>query len=167
MTSPYTWTLVLIALLVSVLARDLPRARIWIFVGGVDFFLTTIYYDLGFPKHSAITLMADASVCLLLYFFAREEWEVKGLYRIFQLSVLFSLFHMAKIITDDVTYASVLELCNLMALFVIGGTAILGRVNADGEPRFSSSYSWGRRLRDASFSLRQARKEDPFHKVSQ
>ena len=159
MTSPYTWILVSIAVVVWLLARDLPRARLWIALGGADFFLTTIYYDLGLPNHPAMTLAADASVCLTIYFLAKEEWEVKGLYRIFQLSVLFSVLKLAKFIEDDVTYATLLELANLAALICIGGTAIMNRANAHGH----GYLGWGdNRVLRFGLSLRKARSTASF-----
>jgi hypothetical protein len=163
MTSPYTFTLIAIAAIVWNLAAHLPQARMWIVAGAMSFFASTIYVDAGLPYHPAFTLVCDACVCLSVYFLGKEEWE-KRIYNVFQLSVLISIIRMSKLIDDSVVYAAALEICNLMALLFIGGTAIIDRISANGHGYGLSAW-WHRHIRVAHLSLRKARSADPFHKV--
>lgn len=162
MTSVWTYLLILVAVFVWNIAGDLPRARVWILAGAVSFFASTAYIDLGLPFHPVVTLFFDAAVCLAIYFGGRETWEVRT-YQIFQLSVLFSIFKMSKIIDSATLYASLLELCNLSALLLIGGTALLEKARAN-EGDGILGYR-NRSLSRARFSLRKARSSQPFHRV--
>lgn len=156
----YEITLAIMALVTAIIARHLPRAWLWIAAGSLSFVASSAYWKLGLPHHGAFTLVCDSLVCLSIYFVGREQWETR-LYNVFQFSVLISILRMAGFLDYGVVYAGMLELCNLAALLLIGGTAILDGV-ADEDRSFGD---WGRNLRRARIALRKARAQDPFHKV--
>ena len=148
------------ALVTAIVARHLPRAWLWIASGSLSFVASSAYWKFGLPHHGAFTLVCDSLVCLSIYFAGREQWETR-LYNVFQFSVLISILRMAGFLDYGVVYAGMLELCNLAALALITGTAILDGV-ANGNRSFGD---WGRNIHRASDSLRKARAQDPFHKV--
>jgi len=148
------------ALITAYIARGLPRAWLWIAAGALSFAASSAYWKLGLPHHGAFTLVCDSLVCLSIYFIGREQWETR-LYNVFQFSVLISILRMAGFLDYGVVYAGMLELCNLAALLLIGGTAILDGV-ADENRSFGD---WSGNLHRVRVSLRKARAQDPFHKV--
>lgn len=148
------------ALVTAYIARGLPRAWLWIAAGALSAAASSAYWNYGLPHHGAFTLACDSLVCLSIYFGGREQWETR-LYNVFQFSVLISILRMAGFLDYGVIYAGMLELCNLAALVLITGTAILDGV-ADEDRSFGD---WGRNLRRARVALRKARAQDPFHKV--
>ena len=158
MINPFAIPLALFSVVVLVVAKDMPRARLWIGSMAAAFAASGLYWDLGLPYHPAATAFCDALVCLTVYFFAREEWEAV-LYRVFQGSVLISLLRLSGFIEDSTVYAIALEACNWLALIMIGGTALLDKVSAHGG---ISHRRWHGRILRISPSLRQARKEAPF-----
>ena len=163
-------TLLLIgAILVAAASFKVPRAHLWILAGAASFVASTAYSRFGLPYPPAFTLVCDATVCLILYFACRERWE-EWLYRIFQLSVLVSLVYLAGPITlgslvihlDHTAYVIGLEICNWLALALIGWTGI-------GEQVMRNEIGLGRarnpNLRRAHAIGRADRATPPFHKV--
>jgi hypothetical protein len=152
--------LAVLAVFTAIIARNLPRAWLWIAAGALSFAASSAYWKFGLPHHGAFTLVCDSLVCLSIYFLGREQWETR-LYNVFQFSVLISILRMAGFLDYGVVYAGMLELCNLAALLLIGGTAILDGV-ADENRSFGD---WSGNIHRVRVSLRKARAQDPFHKV--
>lgn len=163
------WQIALLigATIVAYLSARLPRAQLWILAGAASFFFSTAWARYGLPFPPAFTLACDASVCLMIYFFGREKWEI-WLYRIFQASVLASLVYLAgpleffgrSMIMDHYVYVTVLELLNWTALFVIGGTSVM-----DWGHEGFAGYRWGAGLFGIVRAWRAHREKAPFHKV--
>lgn len=159
--SEYQIALLIGAFVTALISWHLPRARLWITAGALSFVVSTAYARYGFPYPPAFTLACDAAVCLLVYARASEEWELR-IYDAFRLSVLISLLRMLGLIETQWLYVVSLELCNWLALLVIGGTAILAGV-AGGD---SSFRPWNSRLRRAEHSLRKRRASRPWHEIA-
>lgn len=160
--SEFQLALLIGLLITGLISSKLPRAWLWLACGAASFIVSTAYARYGLPHSPAFTLAGDAAVCLAVYFFGVERWEISGIYRIFQLSVLISLFRLSGIIADQWLYIVCLELLNWAALLLIGGTAILDRARANEE---HSDWNWHPHLHRSNIALRKARAQDPFHKV--
>jgi hypothetical protein len=117
-------------------------------------------YDLPYP--AAMNLACDALLCLLIDRYANEKWELR-LFNIYQFSVLVSVLRLTETITSGYVYATMLELCNWVALLLITGTAIMGKVRSnDG---IVLRYSWGAYFRRAYTNLRRPRETPHWWKV--
>lgn len=119
------------AVLTAVVSISDHRALLWIALGAADFALTTTYARHAAPWMPAafVTGIADASVTFLIIAIARTRWE-RALGYIFQGMVLVSFVRLAGLLESHFAYVVTLELANWAALFVIGGTAIVRRVDA-------------------------------------
>lgn len=149
------------ATITALISSHLPRAWLWIGCGAVSFIASTAYARYGLPYPPAFTLACDAAVCLAIYGLAKEKWELLA-YDVFRLSVLISLLHLFGAIESHWLYVVALELCNWLALLVIGGTAILAGVAGEN----STFGPWLVRLRGAQLSLRKARPARPWYEVA-
>lgn len=158
----YQSILLLFAIFIGVISPNLPRAWLWIGCGAASFFLSTAYARYGLPHAPAFTLACDSAVCLAVYFFGAERWEISGIYRIFQASVLISILRLSNIIADQWTYVVALEILNWVALFLIGATSILDRARAN---EGHSDWNWNPHLHRSDLALRRSRQTQPFHKV--
>ncbi len=161
------WNLSLLigAVLAAGLSYRNPRALIWILGAALDYTVSVVYWRTGLPYAEAVAGMCDATLCLCLYFGARERWELV-IYRLFQVSLAVNIFFLAgnlgiiPMVSQD-TYASILELLNWLALLLIGGVGVAQWVGA---PSVAARRSTGR-LGRAVRSLRSPRKTRPFHQV--
>lgn len=136
MSSPWTYALVIAALAGMVLAWHVPRAWMWTGIGGASFFASTLYFDYGNQVlHPIMTLACDSLVCLAIYRWAKEKWEIL-IFLSFWLSVLTSLLMIGGFIPDRVVYASFLEIFNLCAILAISGTGIVQMIGKYGSAGF-------------------------------
>ena len=153
------------AIVVSLISWKNPRGIVWIWVAALSYINATIAWRMNLPYAEAITGMGDACFCLAIYFGGRYRWE-GALWRIYQTSVAISIFYLAGNIhvfpviakVDHVVYAVLLELCNWLALLVIGGTGALqwfgaSNVRAD---------RVGNYLRAARMAIRKVRRTPSF-----
>lgn len=120
--------LLAVAALAALLNFARPRALLWIAAGIVNYILTSAYYSTGLPLHPFIAAVADATICLLIYRYGREEWELP-LFTVFQGSVLVSFGKLVGLF-DAFAYSLLLELVNWAALFIVIGTGLMGLVGA-------------------------------------
>lgn len=116
------------AIMTAILVRDDRRALGWIALAALVFVASTAWQRAGLPYHAAATGLMDAGQCLAIYFLARHTWELL-LWRVWQLSLLISIFDLAGAIPGEATYVAALEACNWLALILIGGTAVARRVD--------------------------------------
>lgn len=151
MASPYTWALIAVALVVAALSYQVPRAWLWLGLGALSFFVSTLFQDFaGRPDlQPFVTLGCDSLVCLAIYRAHREAWELP-VYIAFMCSVFSSLIFIA-FKFEHWVYASLLELCNLGALLWIGGT---GLVDMLGRHENSAFHPWRVHLRHAHIVVR-------------
>lgn len=114
------------ALLVAAINYNQPRALAWIAIGAADFVITYAYafYPLPWMPHAAVTGLTDALVVALLIRYREHLWE-KLVQWCFALSVLGSFAILAGWLPDRTTHAIWLELCNWIALLVMGTTGLL------------------------------------------
>lgn len=126
MDSPWTWTLVAMALVAMVFSYELRHAWRWIGLGGSIFFATTIFLDFGaWPVfHPFMAFAGDFAMVVMVLKYAREDWEI-CIAVAFIASTFVSLLRMFHMLDDHVLYASLLELCNAGALLCITGTGII------------------------------------------
>lgn len=129
------------ALFVGVVARRLPRAVLWVVLGGVSFVLSTAWarYDMPYPPW--FTGMCDAFFCIGLHHYGKQKWESR-LYNLFQLSVLLSIGQLIGffrnvvelaeflglnegVIEPHQVYVIGLETINWLALFLILAAAVV------------------------------------------
>jgi len=160
--SEFQLALLIGLIITALISSRLPRARLWLACGAASFVLSTAYARYSIPHAPAFTLACDAALCLTVYFYGKERWEISGIYRIFQLSVLISLFRLSNIIVDQWTYIVALEILNWAALLLISGTSFLDRARVN---EGNSDRNWRPHLHRPNISLRKARAEDPFHKI--
>jgi hypothetical protein len=123
------------AALTALISINDRRALLWILVGVADFVLTTGYQRSGLttPPYPWVAGLADGCVCLALILSWKYRWE-KYLFLIFQLSVLVSLLRIVGLIDTNYAYVTALEICNWLALLLIGGTHLLERVDVGTYP---------------------------------
>lgn len=122
------------AFITLLISWRLPRAALWIALGGLDYLVSSLWWYAGLRFHPFATLCCDFLMVASIYHMAKQRWEL-GLFITFQLSMLASVLKMflAAIGTPitNLAYAQVLEAINWVALLIIGGTAIIGWL---GEP---------------------------------
>lgn len=127
MNNPWAYSIVVLALVVMVIARGVPRAWLWVGVGGSSFIASSLYWDYGNQQlHPIFTFTCDALVCVTLHMRANEKWEL-GIFAAFLLSCFCSLLKIGLFIQNDVLYAQFLEFFNTAALLMIGCTGIMER----------------------------------------
>lgn len=145
----------------AALCRKDKRALGWIAAGAANFVITAAYEAYGLPYHPAFTGFADASLCLAIYFVGRYRWEMR-LWNVLQLSVMVSILRMLGVIQSHYDYIVALEVCNWMALGVIGGTRALQLVdrNLGWERSYRGAHQ---RIHLVVHSLREKRATPPFH----
>lgn len=128
MFNPWAMSLIALAVVVLAFTRRTPRAWFWVGLGGASFVATSLFWDFssheGRQFHPLFTFTCDALVCLALHHWAEEKWEL-GIFAAFLASVFSSLLRIGGFIPDPIVYASLLELCNLSALLVTGGTGAI------------------------------------------
>lgn len=124
------------AAFVGLISVHLDRALLWITAGAVSFIASTAYGRYGLPLPPLFTAVCDACVCIGIYLYATQRWEL-GVYRLFQLSVLVSIVFLGMIFLSPVEthfwYVTVLECINWAVLLLITGTAVAQWVGADGD----------------------------------
>ena len=159
------------AVIASLLSLRLPRAQLWIWTMAAAFVLPTAWQRADLPFHPAFTLGCDAGVCLAIYFFGREKWEI-GLYRIFQASVLTSLLFLAGPLEvfgtvfymSNYGYVVVLEMLNWLALLLIGGVGLSEILKGQADES-ASGDRWLPGFLGSLRAWRTSRQAKPFHKV--
>lgn len=144
MNNPWAYSLIGLALAAMFASRDVPRAWMWIGIGGASFVASSLFWDFASDDlrlaHPIFTFTCDALVCVCLHKWTEEKWEL-GVFLAFLTSVFASLLRIGGFIPDHIVYASLLELCNLCALLVIGGTGVVQMAARRGYgafPRFHS-----------------------------
>lgn len=167
MINDFQLALLIGALITAIIASSLPRAHMWILGGSLSFIASTAYYRYGYPHYPLFTLACDGLLCLAIYALAKERWEL-WLMRLFRLSVFVSLIYSSLLFyspsfANHYVYVVVLEFINWGALALIAGTKVLDEVG-DNEGGFARHRVAG--LRSHLHSLRAARPQAPWHKVS-
>lgn len=121
----YVWALLIGALVVAAINYNNRVALRWIALGAINFALTYLYAFNSFSwlPHAAVTGAADAVLVYLLIRYREHRWE-KLVQWCFALSVLVSIAHLAGWIGRP-DHAIGLEICNWLALLVMGGHGIL------------------------------------------
>ena len=147
----------------SLVSCNVPRAWIWILVMAASFVFSTAYSRLGLPYYPFATMMADAGVCMAIFFIGKARWEF-WLFNVFRLSVLISLVYILSNtigFKSHYVYVTALEAVNWIALLLIGGTAIqkwAGNAHELG----SRDHRLGR-VHWTRSSLIAPRRDHPFH----
>jgi hypothetical protein len=150
MDSPWTYALIVVALIVMAVSYRVPRAWRWIGVGALSFFASTLfgdYVDRGL--HPFFTLLCDTTVCVSVYAFYEEDWEV-GVFLAFLVSVFCSALKLGGFIGIGWVYPSLLEICNLGALLWISHVGILQLI---GSGASDPVRNWNHHLHRSRHSL--------------
>lgn len=114
----------------------LDRAVLWIATGAASFVISAMWEAHALPMPALFTACCDAVVCLLIYVFARQAWELL-LYKLFLVSIMISIVFVGFTIfppkiAPHYLYVSLLEAVNWAALLLILGTAAMQRIKANG-----------------------------------
>lgn len=129
----YAIALISAAFVTMGLSMKTPRSWMWVGVGGASFVASSLYWDFGDRQfHPIFTFSCDALVCLSLHVMAKEKWELI-VFACFLLSCFMSILRIAGFVPGDIMYASMLEVCNWAALFVVGGVGLLDMVRRNGD----------------------------------
>lgn len=159
--SVWQFSLAIGALISAVVAMKLPRSSMWIAIMAGNFILCTVYARSGLSYPPAFTLALDTLTCLAIDYYAREKWELR-LFNIYQISVLISVLRLFGIVDSKYIYVLSLELCNWLALLLIGGTAVLDRIRRHDH---SIRHRWRVLLHSSYHYLRSSRPTNHWRKV--
>jgi hypothetical protein len=131
----FTAALALGALVVAALNYNQPRVLIWLAIAAFNFVATYVYFDFApwWMPHAFVTGVADALVVILLSIFGTHVWERLVRY-CYMLSILCSMSFLLGWLPDQYAYGTALEICNWLALLVMGGHGLLRFVD-DGRDR--------------------------------
>jgi hypothetical protein len=150
------------ALLTLCYSTQVTRAWLWIGIGTLSFVASTMWARAELPSPPFFIMLCDTAVCLTIYTFATRQWEI-WLFRIFQGSVLLSIFHVFGGVQSQYFYVAFLEAFNWAALLLIAGTATIQMVGAGNGNHFGRR--WSGRVRGAYGTFFTPRKSPPFHKA--
>lgn len=143
------------------------RAWAWLGASAASYVLSTVWWRSGLPYPSFIGGMADALICLGVYFVGKYRWEMWG-WRLFQVSVLVNIVYLGGTLgawasLPHNAYAVMLEAVNWLALLWIGGNGAvqaIGAAHAD-----PAAHSLVGRLRGIVRHLYRERTQPAFHKA--
>lgn len=149
------------AAFVALISIHVDRALWWIGAGAASFVASTAYARYGLPLPPLFTALCDAAVCLMIYGFAHQRWEL-GVYRLFQLSVLVSIVFLGMVLlrspsASSFWYVTTLEGINWAVLLLIAGTAVAQWAGADGDHHYRSPGRLVRWAERTLFSLETPR----------
>lgn len=155
----------LVGLVVALVASyGHKRAWGWLLAVGLSYAVSTLYWRSGMAYPSFIAGLCDALICLGVYFFGRQKWEM-WVWRLFQVSVGINLLYLAgnlrvipPIAHND--YSVILETINWIALAFIGGTGLVQTIGAH-DARATGGLVG--RIRRIAGALSRKRKDTPFH----
>lgn len=138
-------------LVVMLCTFHVRRAWMWIGIGALSFFVTTLYLDYSDRPdlHPFLTFACDGLVCLAVFRWYQEDWEL-GVFLAFLCSCFASLLRIGGFVPDAWIYSSLLELCNLSALLWIGGTGIIDLIGRNAN---SPVHHWYSKLHSPRNSL--------------
>lgn len=129
MWNPFAIALMIAAGIALLATWKTPRAWLWIGLGGASFLASSIVWDLGYrDMHPVFTFTADALVVLAMHMWVREQWELP-IQLCFLVSTFSSLLKIGGFIGDGIIYASLLELCNFLALLWMTGVGLTDLLN--------------------------------------
>jgi len=99
----------------------------WIGAMIASYVISVLYWDFSLPRAEFIAGTCDFLVCLAIFFFAAYRWEL-WLWRVMQVSLLVNIIYLASnlfgwSVLDHIVYSSALEIINVIAILIIGGTA--------------------------------------------
>jgi hypothetical protein len=124
MWNPFAIALMILAGIATLATWKTPRAWLWLGLGGASFLASSIVWDMGMREmHPVFTFASDALVVLAMHMWVREKWELP-IQICFLVSTFCSLLKVGGFIGDGIVYASLLELCNLLALLWITGVGL-------------------------------------------
>lgn len=111
------------------------RAMAWLAVGAGTFLASSAYWRTGWEHPELVAGGLDAAVCLAIYFFGRQRWEM-WVWRFFQVMLLINIIRLAGTIgifhdTGQAPYAITLEAMNWLVILLIGGMSGLQRIGYD------------------------------------
>lgn len=151
----YQTALLVGAVIVGILAWNVPRAVLWISLGGMSFVAGSGWHDAGLPHGAAFGAFTNFMICFALYAVAELRWEMR-VWNCFHLMIVLDILYLTGFIESHYDFAVGLEIANWMALLVIGAAGLMQRI---GHGVFSGrDYSSGVSLfRNALYSKRRDR----------
>jgi hypothetical protein len=143
-------------------ALAMARALVWLALGAGVFVASSVYWRMGGPHPELLAGALDAGVCLAIYFYGRQRWEM-WVWRLFQVMLLVNMMHLAGSIgifydISRTAYAITLEVMNWLVILLIAGTGILQRVGYD----YGGVTGPWRGVRGVVHTLCEKRQTPPF-----
>lgn len=166
MLSPWHSLLIVGAIFTACTCLKNRRGLFWLICGSLASIISGIYSchdNLKYPE--AISAICDMTICLLIYLFGEKRWEMV-LYRLFQVSSLLSILALYHFLPDHFTYEVGLETVNWLAIGIILGINLTGKVQFDGYGNLAGQYALSL-LYFSVLSLRSKRSTGPFYKEKQ
>lgn len=110
------------------------RAMAWVLAMAASYAVSTVYWRMGLPHGAMVAGLADAAICLGVYFFGQLRWEMH-LWRLFQASVAVSIIYLGGDLgawpeLSHNAYSVMLVAINWAVLALIGGTGIAQAIGA-------------------------------------
>lgn len=158
------------------LAFSIGQGRVWgwLLAAAASYTVSVLYWRSGLPYAPFIAGMCDAVICLLVYFLAKLDWEMK-VWRLFQFSCGVNLYFLAQqygiparlgvpwsLSHND--YSIILEAINWAALIFLGGTGAFQ--TAGGQNASAAAFGIAGRIRRLVLPLFGPRAHPPFHKAT-
>lgn len=114
------------AVIATVLAWNVPRAVLWIALGALSFITSSWWHDAGLPYGAAFGGATNFAICLALYAWAQQRWELR-VWNCYHLMLLIDILYLMGFIRSHYDFAVALEIANWLALLVIGAAGIAER----------------------------------------
>lgn len=154
----YHEAMIIGALVAGVSAWRVPNAVLWILCGAMSFIVSYLWYQAGLPNSVAFGAFTNAVIIMMLYAFARQQWELR-IWNCFHLMLVLDILKLTGVIRSQEVFAVSLEVCNWLALSVIFWTGILDRAARHG---LHSHGAVRRFFAPINRSLYKTRKHPPF-----
>lgn len=153
----YHTALLIGALIAAGLAWHVPRAVTWVALGALSFIASGWWHDAGFSHGAAFGAFTNLLMCLALYAWAEQRWELR-VWNVFHLMILIDILFLAGFIKNHYTFAVSIEVANWLAIFVIGAAGITDRARRGNSSR-ALGHGWAGAFDRA---LHEERKYPPF-----
>lgn len=150
------------AVTTALMSWNVPRAVLWISLGGLSFLLSAAWQAHGMPYRDAFGAATNVAICLALYALAEKKWEMR-VWNCFHAMILLDFLHMAGLIPSNYWLIVSLEIANWTALLIIGAAGITEWAGAGNSYRLV----YPRRADFLRRALHEERTDPPFWKAQE
>lgn len=131
----YEFALAAGCVLTAIIARELPRALVWLAVIAASFAASSVYWRTSLPHPVVFAGVCDAIAWLVIYAGAKRKWEMRlgnVVQAMILVNIVYGVLPVYGVEVSAFAYGVLLDVCNWAALFLIGGTAWMQMVGAYG-----------------------------------